>query len=458
MEYVKKYKLQIILPVLLAVVVLVATAMSNLFSDNSSSDYQCSLGRKYLNDLDYSGAILAYSNAIALDPTNTEARIGLAKAYSGKNEPDFAVQILTESLNEKKMNPDIAEALMELYTERGDWGSVISILDILLDQTDDEDYHEMLADVIANMYARPHPISMGSAHELMLKDGTVMSRGQNVLGQLGITDGLGDRYFSTDTFAPAGFSGVAERVFCAGNTSYVIDDTGKLWAAGENRWGQIGNSYGLLSTASGWFDVAGGENTVYVCGDTGTAYVLKKDGTLYHSGAYSGQVLSVCTGLPTISRISASEGYVYALGTNGVLYRNESRTPDSWQRLTSAAVRVTDYAACGSVYAWVDSDGRYMSMGTYYPGNWEYTNGGYLIPDTRIASLETNGNMLIYTDLNGVLYTADGSDPQKIEMDSTLVNLYSDAGNVYAVYESGTALVWKKYETQYSIAAEPANG
>jgi len=38
------------------------------------------------------------------------------------------------------------------------------------------------------------------------------------------------------------------------------------------------------------------------------------------------------------------------------------------------------------------------------------------------------------------------------------VNLYSDAGNVYAVYESGTALVWKKYETQYSIAAEPANG
>ena len=75
MESLKKYRFQIILPILFAVAVLIVTALTNLFADNSSSDYQCSLGRKYLNQLDYSGAILAYSNAISLDPTNTEARI-----------------------------------------------------------------------------------------------------------------------------------------------------------------------------------------------------------------------------------------------------------------------------------------------------------------------------------------------------------------------------------------------
>ena len=80
MELTKKYKMQILLPIILVAVVLFGTVLYNLFADNDSSDYQCSLGKKYLNDLDYSSAILAYSNAVTLDPTNTEARIGLAKA------------------------------------------------------------------------------------------------------------------------------------------------------------------------------------------------------------------------------------------------------------------------------------------------------------------------------------------------------------------------------------------
>ena len=456
MESIKKYRLQIVLPILVAVVVLIAAALSNLFADSSSSDYQCSLGRKYLNQLDYSGAILAYSNAISLDPTNTEARIGLAKAYSGKNEPGFAAQVLTESLNDKEMNPEIAEALIDLYTESGDYGSVIGILDTLLEQTDDEDYHEMLTDVLKTMYARPHTVSAGTSHELLLRDGTVMSRGQNVLGQLGVTDGIGDRYYSTDTFASAGFSGEASGVFCVGNTSYVIDSDGKLWAAGENRFGQMGNSYGLLSTASGWFEVTGGEDTVSVCGNAGTAYILKKDGTLYRSGAYAGQVLSVCSGLPTVSKVSASDGYVYVLGTNGVLYRNEWNNPDEWVRLTSSSARITDFAANGSYYGWIDSEGRFMNMGVCYPNTWGYTSNGYMTPDTRIASMEYNGCLLIYTDLNGNLYTTDGNESRTVDMGSKPVNLYCEDGNVYAVYEDGSALVWKKYETQYTRLTESA--
>ena len=450
MESLKKYRFQIILPILFAVAVLIVTALTNLLADNSSSDYQCSLGRKYLNQLDYSGAILAYSNAISLDPTNTEARIGLAKAYSGKNEPGFAVQVLTDSLNDKEMNSDIAEALIDLYTESGDWGSVIGILDTLLEQTDNEEYHKKLVSVLETMHARPRTVSAGIAHELLLKDGTVLSRGQNVLGQLGTSDGLGDRYSNTDTFVSAEFPGTASGVFCVGNTSYVIDDDGTLWAAGENRFGQMGNAYGQLSTVSGWFEVTGGEDTVSVCGNSGTAYILKKDGTLYRSGALAGQVLSVCTGIPTVSQISSAEGYVYALGTNGVLYRSEWSKPDKWERLSSSTARVTDFAVCGYSYAWVDAEGRFMSMGIINPGNWQYTNSGYMIPDTRIASLESNGCLLIYSDLNGNLYTTDGNEVKSLNKNSKLLNLYSEASNVYAVFEDGSAVVWKPYEMQYT--------
>jgi len=61
---------------------------------------------------------------------------------------------------------------------------------------------------------------------------------------------------------------------------------------------------------------------------------------------------------------------------------------------------------------------------------------------------------LIYTDLKGVLYTSDSNETKPVDMDSTSCNLYSDNGNVYAVYENGSVLVWKRYEAQYAMLAE----
>ena len=91
-----------------------------------------------------------------------------------------------------------------------------------------------------------------------------------------------------------------------------------------------------------------------------------------------------------------------------------------------------------------------MSMGIINPGNWQYTNSGYMIPDTRIASLESNGCLLIYSDLNGNLYTTDGNEVKSLNKNSKLLNLYSEASNVYAVFEDGSAVVWKPYEMQYT--------
>ncbi|MGM9624794.1 MAG: tetratricopeptide repeat protein, partial [Eubacteriales bacterium] len=325
MELTKKYRMQILLPIILVAVVLFGSIFYHMFSDHNSSDYQCSLGKKYLNDLDYSGAILAYSNAIALDPTNTEARIGLSKAYNLSGETGFAVEILTESINDSRINPDIAEALAEIYIQNGDPGRAIKVFHDMLEQTDDEEYYKRTAELLTAIYKKPYLVSSGLNHQLKLDGTSVYALGQNFFGQLGITQGVGDADYDNGIFESADFPEEANAVFCAGNTSYVIDKNNNLWAAGENRWGQIGLSYGSLSSVGGWTQIMDTGDVIYVSGSAGVVFVLKNDGTLLHSGAFASQKFEPCIGIPAVIKVAVTNGYVYALGVNGALYCSSLR-------------------------------------------------------------------------------------------------------------------------------------
>jgi len=449
MELTKKYKMQILLPIILVAVVLFGTVLYNMFADHDSSDYQCSLGKKYLNDLDYSSAILAYSNAVTLDPTNTEARIGLAKAYNLNGETGFAVEILTDAMNEKRINPEIAEALAEIYTENGDYGRAAGILNDLLDQTDSEKYYNRVIELFTAIYHRPYTVSTGTNHQLKLNDTSVMSRGANFFGQLGSANGVGDAEYQIDQYAPSEFPGEAISVFCAGNTSFVIDQSNNLWIAGENRWGQMGKSYGSLSSVGGWSQVTDTGDVVYVSGCSGTVFVLKSDGTLFRSGAYASQKLIQCGGLPAIIKVSVTEGYVYALGVNGILYRSQLNENLSWQRLTNASHRISDFAAIADCYAWIDDRGAFGNYGVAMPDDWAYQNDGSCMPDVYISEIEVNQNNLVFRDANGTVYYLDSNyDCVPTGYTGTVKNVFTDSGNIYAVYEDGTVLCWENYASR----------
>ena len=73
-------------------------------------DEQLSLGEKYLSELDYENAIIAFSKVINVDSKNVRAYIGLSDAYIGKGDIAKAIEILENGI---EAIPNIAGNLEE---------------------------------------------------------------------------------------------------------------------------------------------------------------------------------------------------------------------------------------------------------------------------------------------------------------------------------------------------------
>ena len=75
----------------------VALAM-NLGQEKIDIAEQLSLGEKYLLEMDYEKAILAFNKVIKVDPRNVKAYLGLADAYVGTGDIDKAIATLEKGL------------------------------------------------------------------------------------------------------------------------------------------------------------------------------------------------------------------------------------------------------------------------------------------------------------------------------------------------------------------------
>ena len=110
----KKKDNKVLMGGIIAAVILVLAAGIGFGIYNSPSNRlsrQLDLGQKYLEEMDYEQAKIAFEEAIAIDEKCTEAYIGLTEAYIGMNEYDKALEtaqkgyevtgeeILTEYIN-----------------------------------------------------------------------------------------------------------------------------------------------------------------------------------------------------------------------------------------------------------------------------------------------------------------------------------------------------------------------
>ncbi len=66
-----------------------------LSSDVQRLQRQLELGQKYLTELDYEQAAIAFEKAMAIDAKNVEAYIGLSKAYEGMDAYEETINLLT---------------------------------------------------------------------------------------------------------------------------------------------------------------------------------------------------------------------------------------------------------------------------------------------------------------------------------------------------------------------------
>ena len=87
-EVKKKSPIFLIIGIIAGLVLLAAIALAVigivLFASGSGSrkyDKQLNLGEKYFNEMDYENSILAYENAISIDPKSPEAYLGIVNVY-----------------------------------------------------------------------------------------------------------------------------------------------------------------------------------------------------------------------------------------------------------------------------------------------------------------------------------------------------------------------------------------
>ena len=99
----KSKKVIIVFAIILLVVAVIITAIiSNGFSDEARAKRKIKSAEKYVTELNYEDAILAYEEAIKLDPRNMDTYLALAEVYVTREEPEQAIVVLERGITVAK--------------------------------------------------------------------------------------------------------------------------------------------------------------------------------------------------------------------------------------------------------------------------------------------------------------------------------------------------------------------
>lgn len=75
------------------------------------------LGNKYLQEGNYTEAVLEYEKAIIIEPKTTEARVGAAKGYIGNGEVDKSITILKEAQKIDIKNEELLKEIINIVRD-----------------------------------------------------------------------------------------------------------------------------------------------------------------------------------------------------------------------------------------------------------------------------------------------------------------------------------------------------
>ena len=112
----KKWLLPTIVAVIVVIAALVSIAIYNLPANRR--DRQLALAEKYMSELNYEAAVLAYKAAIEIDPKNVEAYHGAVEAYSLADNKDGFEDLYTDALSVvDELSDDELNATIELVKD-----------------------------------------------------------------------------------------------------------------------------------------------------------------------------------------------------------------------------------------------------------------------------------------------------------------------------------------------------
>jgi uncharacterized protein YecT (DUF1311 family) len=137
----KKLSTSILFVILILISAFALTAC--ISTSASASAKQLELGNKYLLELKYEEAIIAFNKVIEIDPKNIPARIGLGKAYIAAGQPDKAESVLKEALDIDPKSSDAYIDLAALYYEQDKIDDAIKLLEKGYEQTQDDNIKKL---------------------------------------------------------------------------------------------------------------------------------------------------------------------------------------------------------------------------------------------------------------------------------------------------------------------------
>lgn len=83
------------------ILLIIAFGFVNLYAygkvEEDKYSSQLDLGYRYLTEMDYEQAEVAFKDIINMDDTNYEAYLGLAEVYTAMDEPDMAEEVLEDA-------------------------------------------------------------------------------------------------------------------------------------------------------------------------------------------------------------------------------------------------------------------------------------------------------------------------------------------------------------------------
>lgn len=115
----KNSKEKIIMAVLAVLVLSIAIfSVAKVYNSPAKQlEKQLNLGNRYLGEMDYEQAIVAFDAAIQIDPKNADAYLGKADAYIGLGDSAMAIETLEAGYLETEGNETIRNRLFDIYAE-----------------------------------------------------------------------------------------------------------------------------------------------------------------------------------------------------------------------------------------------------------------------------------------------------------------------------------------------------
>lgn len=96
------------------------------------------MGDRYLSELNYEQAVVAYQTALNIDPKNTEAGLGLAEAYEFQQMYAYAEAVYRNMLEHDDTQAEVYEKLADLYFQEGKLEEAKEILEMAAGRADSE--------------------------------------------------------------------------------------------------------------------------------------------------------------------------------------------------------------------------------------------------------------------------------------------------------------------------------